>query len=130
MKAILTIFIIGLITFSCNKEPGVGGTSKITGKINVEEYNQTYTTLWASYDGADVDVYIQYGDNETYGDRVKTSPTGIYEFNYLVKGKYTIYVYSKDSTLQSESGDIAILKKIEITDNKQVVEVPTITIFD
>ena len=129
MKRIITILTVGTLLFSCNKEPGVGGTSKITGKINVEEYNQTFTALWASYDGADIDVYIKYGENKTYGDRVKTSPEGIYEFNYLLKGDYTVYVYSKDSTLQSESGKISIMKKVKITDNKQVVEVPAITVF-
>lgn len=130
MRKIATGLLIGFAISSCNKEPGEGGLASITGKINVEEYNQTYTTLWAEYDGADIDVYIKYGENETYNDRIKTGPTGVFEFTNLLKGDYTVYVYSKDSTLQSPSGNIAIMKEVTITDKKQIVAVPDITIFD
>jgi len=130
MKNISFIILLSIFAFSCNKHPGEGGTSIIKGKIIVEEYDQTFTNLWATYDGADMDVYIKYGNHETYDDKVKTGPTGIYEFSYLLKGDYTIYVYSKDSTLQSPSGKIVFSKEIKITENKQVVTAPTITVFD
>ena len=130
MKLATLGLMIGLLSFSCNKGPGEGGLATITGTIQVEEYNQTFTTLWAEYEGADLDVYIKYGENDTYNDRVKTGPTGVYEFTHLLKGDYTVYVYSKDSTLQSQSGNIAIIKEVTITDKKQIVTVPEITIFD
>ena len=70
MRILTIVFCIGVMTASCKKEPGPGGTSIIRGKVLVEDYNQTFTTLWAEYDGADRDVYIIYGNNPTYNDRV------------------------------------------------------------
>lgn len=130
MKLNAIMFLVGILVISCNKEPGKGGTSTIRGKIKVEDYNQTFTTLWAEYDGADREVYIIYGDNPTFGDKVETGPDGVFEFNYLTKGSYRIYTYSKDSSLQSPSGEIAIYQEVEITDKKQVVEIPEITVFE
>ncbi|MCG8575746.1 MAG: hypothetical protein MI810_12745 [Flavobacteriales bacterium] len=130
IKKIGAFLFIGLLIASCNKEPGVGGTSIIRGKVWVKNYNSTFTVLNSEYAGADKDVYIIYGDNPTYGDRVKTSPDGSFEFAYLLPGKYTLYSYSEDSTLQAPSGQIAIMQEVEITDKKQIVEAPTINIFD
>ena len=96
----------------------------------VEDYDQTFSTLWAEYEGADLDVYLIYGDNETYNDRVRTGPNGDFEFTYLTKGTYSVYVYSKDSSLQSPSGKIALIETFEITENKQVVTVPEFTVFE
>jgi len=113
---------------SCNKEPGVGGKAVIRGNVWVERWNFEFTTLQNEYAGADENVYIIYGDNPTYSERVRTGPEGDYEFAYLLPGKYTIYAYSEDSSKAKPT--IAILKEVEIADKKQVVTVPTITIFD
>ncbi|MFT7612508.1 MAG: hypothetical protein ACI9J3_001471 [Parvicellaceae bacterium] len=127
----ITVILVLIITsLGCEKVPGMGGNSSIKGSILVEEYDQTFSTLFASYDGADVDVYIVYGESETYDDRVKTSPSGVFEFEFLRKGAYQIYTYSKDSTLQSPSGMIALTQNLEITKNKQQVEIPQLTVFD
>jgi len=130
MKRTLLLLGIAILVASCNKNAGEGGTSSIRGKVNVADYNQTFTTLLSEYDGADRDVYIIYGDHVTYNDNVKTGPDGVFEFNYLTKGRYTLYVYSKDSTLQSPSGEISMKYQVDITENKQVVEVPAFTVFE
>ena len=129
-QAIILVTICSMMCFSCKKEPGEGGTSSIRGKIIVRDYNVTFTTLNAEYDGADRRVYIIYGDNVTYGDRTRTSYDGVFEFNYLRKGNYTIFTYSADSTLKSPSGEVTVIQKVEINKKKQVVELSDMIVFE
>ena len=118
------IFIVCL----CKKEAGEGGNSSIYGKVYVKDYNSTFTVLQEEYYGQDVDVYIIYGDDKSYGDKQKTSYDGTYEFKYLRSGMYHIYTYSKDSSLQTNAL-IPIIKDVEITKKRQNVEIPEIVIF-
>ena len=122
MKKISTIVFLfaslAVIITSCKKGPGEGGQTAITGKVWAEEwddltYTQHYDTLdrWAM----DEDVYIIYGDDVTYSDRTKTSPTGVFEFKYLRAGDYTIYVYSGIlQTAANPGGKTAVSKRVSI----------------
>src|SRR3954468_7691770 len=110
-KATLLFFIAGLI-FSCKKPAGEGGNSSIKGKLWVEDWNSGFTIKNGEYAGYDRDVYIIYGDAVSYSDKIKTTYNGEFEFKYLRKGKYKVYVYSKDKTLQSKSGDVSIVKEV------------------
>ncbi len=108
MKKTLTIItILSLVIIaSCKKPEGEGGKSSITGKIWVENYNTLNTlfdsySLKAEYAGADEDVYIIYGDDISYGKKVKSGPDGIFEFKYMRPGDYKIYVQSKDTARSS-----------------------------
>jgi lipocalin len=136
MKKILPVIIlmIVLVASSCKKPAGEGGNSTITGKVHVKNYNSTFTVLTSEYDGPDVDVYIIYGDDVTYGNRLKTSPDGVYEFKYLRPGKYKIYAYSKDKDAflagNPSPPNKAIYQEVEISKKKQTVEVPTIEIIN
>ena len=69
-----------------------------------------------------------YGDDKTFSERIRSNYNGVYEFKYLRPGKYHVYAYSKDSTLQTNAL-IPIIKDIEITDKNQSVETPEIIIF-
>lgn len=122
------LFVVTL--FSCKKEAGEGGTSTIKGKIWVEDWNNAFTIKNGEYAGYDEDVYILYGDAVSYSEKTKANYNGEFEFKYLRKGKYTIYVYSKDKTLQSKSGDVSIIKEVEITGKKQTKEIEQITIYN
>ncbi len=122
------LFVVNLI--SCRKEAGEGGTSTIKGKIWVEDWNNAFTIKNGEYAGYDEDVYILYGDAVSYSEKTKTNYNGEFEFKYLRKGKYKIYVYSKDNTLQSKSGNVSVLKEVEITGKKQTKEVEQITIYN
>jgi hypothetical protein len=73
-------------------------------------------------------VYLVFDDDISYADRIRTSPTGEFEFQYLYPGKYSVYAYSNDSTFVSPT-KIAVTKEIEITENKQIVDVGQITIL-
>ncbi|MES2593603.1 MAG: hypothetical protein V4608_17090 [Bacteroidota bacterium] len=131
MKKLISYFIIVItVTIcSCKKQAGEGGSSTIKGTINIEEWNSTFTIHDVTKDrlGADVDVYIVYGDDITYGNKLKSSPDGIFEFKYLRKGVYTVYAYSKDP---SPDGKVAVKIKAEITGKKQTVDAGMLTIKD
>ncbi|MCC6599618.1 MAG: hypothetical protein IT223_02975 [Crocinitomicaceae bacterium] len=127
-------FLFLLVLASCKKDPGEGGNSSITGKVK-KEVRVVLTnpaTFQYSTPAADEDVFIVYGDHISPDDRVWTNYKGEYEFLNLRKGKYTVYVYSKDTTgIQGVDPDRMVIKKeIEITDNKQELDIPVLTIYD
>jgi len=69
----------------------------------------------------DVRVYIQYGENTIFDDSEKTGANGIFSFRNLQKGKYTVYVLSKDSITQEYT--IPVEKEIEITQDESVTDI-------
>jgi len=125
---LLVAFLPAVFFSSCKKEAGEGGTSSIYGKIMVRDYNSTYTVLEEEYYGQDIDVYIIYGDDKTYSERIRSNYDGVYEFKYLRKGIYHVYAYSEDSTLQTNAM-IPVIRDIEITKNNEEVEATDIIIF-
>jgi hypothetical protein len=135
MKTPVMLILGSLLLFTaCEKEAGEGGTSSIKGKVWVKNYNGSFTNLNNEYPGVAEDVYIIYGDDVSYGDRIEANHNGEYEFRYLNKGKYTIYVYSKDSAAivngNTNAPDMTVVKQVEITGKKQTVEAPLITIYN
>jgi hypothetical protein len=123
------LVILLVIVLSCSKEPGEGGNSTIYGKIVAHDYNAEFTNLKGIYPAADEDVFLIYGDDYSYSQRIRSNYKGIYEFKYLRSGDYSIYVYSKDSTLTLASEMYAVVKNITIDNNRQTVEVEEIKIF-
>lgn len=128
LKLITTLFIITLIS-SCKKPAGEGGKASIKGTLWIEDWNSSFTIKNSEYAAYDEDVYIIYGDDVSYSDKTKSNYNGEYEFKYLRKGKYKIYVYSKDKTLTSPSGEVSVVKEVEITNKKGATTVDQITIY-
>lgn len=133
---IITSLSVFLMT-GCTKDAGEGGTSTITGKVIVHDFDASFQAAVDTYPAVDEDVYIIYGDDHsTYNDHYKTSYDGTFEFKYLQKGKYKLFAYSKDSTgaasgnLNSNSPKIAKFAEVEITSNGSVVTTPDIIILD
>ncbi len=126
-KTIPVIFIAAVALASCKKGPGEGGNSSIKGLVFVQEWNSSFTYHDSTMDhvGMDEDVYIIYGDDATYGDRIKSGPDGVFEFKYLRTGKYSVYVYTKDTVAGGQS---AVQKIVEITSKDQTVDAGTFTI--
>lgn len=124
----LLMLLAGVILSGCEKEPGRGGKATIYGKVYVKDYNATMTVLEQEYYGPDIWVYIIYGDDRDYGDRIRTGYDGTYEFKYLREGTYHVYAYSKDSTLQSVA-EIPVIRDIVVPNKKQDIEIPEIVIF-
>ena len=126
---VLFIAILCLMAVSCKKEPGPGGNSTIYGKVFVKDYNSTFTILEQSYYGPDIWVFIIYGDDRDYGDKVRTGPGGTFEFKYMRPGTYHVYAYSKDSTLQTLAS-LPVIRDVDVPKKKQDVQVPDIVIFN
>jgi hypothetical protein len=117
------------LCFAC-KKPGIGGDATIKGYVQAEKYNATFTQYIASYPAKDIYIYIVYGEKEAgYNARVKTDYKGEFEFPYLYKGDYTIYTYSRDSTLMDPSGIVPVVKSVEIEKIHEEVILDTLKIF-
>lgn len=133
MKPILKIFasllLLSLTISSCKKPAGEGGKVNIKGTLWIEDWNSSFTIKNSEYAAYDEDVYIIYGDDVSYSDKTKSNYNGEYEFKYLRKGKYKIYVYSKDKTLTQPSGEVSIVKEVEITEKKGTKTVDQIVIY-
>ena len=131
MKSYFVFLLAMIVVFAtaCRKEAGEGGTSSIIGKVYVKNYNASFTSLNGAYYGADEDIYIIYGNEISYGNKIKTNYDGVYEFKFLRNGLYKLYTYSKDSTLKSKSGSIPVIKNVEIKGKNQKVNVADIIIF-
>ena len=128
-KFLIFLTIASISIFSCSKEEGEGGRASIKGQVFAKNYNASFTQLLTSYYVPEEDVYIIYGDNENYDDRIKTGPDGAFEFKNLRKGNYKIFVYTKDSTFTIASGVEAIYKDAEIKDKEEVVVLPDFEII-
>jgi hypothetical protein len=136
MKTIyaFAIAIVSLTFSSCTKEPGEGGMASIRGKI-YKEFRLVVTnpaTVQNTVPAADAEVYIVYGDHVSPDERVMTNAKGEYEFMFLREGKYTVYVFSKDTT---GSGNIdpdkmEVAQQVEITDRKGTTTASDMTIYD
>ncbi len=124
-RSIAASLIVILLCHSCEKEPGTGGNASIKGYVHVTEYDANLLQILGEYPGSDEWVYLVYGDDISYSDRLRTGPDGTFEFKYLRKGKYSLYVYSKDTCL---AGSVAVEKEVEITRNKQTVDAGTFNI--
>jgi len=111
------IVIFSFLNSSCKKQEGKGGKLSIKGKVYANYFNKSFTKQRGEGYHPEEDVYIIYGDEEFNGDDVKTNKDGVYEFNYLQKGKYTIYTYSTDLTTQKK---VAIVKEVTISDDYTV----------
>jgi len=136
LKYIFATLLSTMFVFSaCKKEAGPGGTSSIRGKVYARYYNKTYSVKADSAYAPDIDVYIIYGNDFSYGERTRTSYDGSYEFRFLQKGTYTIFAYSKDTTGAASfqanqfSPDVAVKKKAEITKGRQKVVLTDIEII-
>ncbi len=125
-----SVCMIMLLIMSCTKEPGPGGTSSITGKIFVRDFNASLTTLLGEYYAYEHRVYLIYGEDEVYSEDMRTHYDGTYRFENLRKGTYTVFAYSRVSTQISQSGVIPIKKTVEINSNNQHIVLDDIVIVD
>lgn len=129
-----SIFVLCLIIFGtsgCEKEPGEGGSASVVGKLFLKNIDSD-GDLKEEYFVPDERVFIIYGDNDIYNDDTRTHFDGSFQFQYLYKGQYTVFAYSKcDSDLDTcPSGQEPIMKTFEITEKGQVYDLDTLIVFD
>ena len=116
---VIAFVLVCLSFLSCKKQPGEGGFASIEGKVYVKNYDASFTLLTSEYYLPAETVYIIYGDDISYGDRIKTGPDGRFEFKYLREGKYQIYVLGKDASQPYLSIPKQTLVEVNITERKQ-----------
>jgi hypothetical protein len=132
------VLLAGIMFYGCKPSEGPGGTSTIKGKVLLNDYSSDWLTYRETTPKADEKVHIIYGEGKTTpDDDVDTGPDGSYEFKYLQKGTYQIYVYSKDSTgantpptLQATFKKKLVITTVEITENHSTVEAPDLMMLD
>ncbi len=126
-------FSLVVLLFSCAKSEGEGGNSSIYGNVKLIMHNSTFTVELYEDVAADYDVYIVYGDDLGFSDKVTTDYKGNYEFPYLRKGDYTVYVYSKIDTpeaINGEAPDEEALVKTVTLDKKEDLEMDDFIVLD
>lgn len=122
------IFVSIVINFySCAKGPGPGGNASIQGKVLIQDYNSNCSALISEYYGVDEAVYLIYGDDPSYSDRVRTGPEGVFWFPFLREGEYTIYAISK--TCSPIGGDTIVSQTITIVDRNETAEIEDIKVI-
>ncbi len=127
MKTIFSLTVLltlSLVLHSCKKVEGPGGTSTIKGVIQAELYNTVGTKI-GEYPKELEDVYIVYGDGTTYSDKFTTSYDGSFQFDYLQKGKYSVFVYEDCPTCPD--GKTKKLVATEITKQRSTVDLGIIS---
>ena len=123
-RIISSVFLVTILIFSCRKVEGPGGSVTIKGIV--VERNHVGNAVF-EYPAADQDVYLIYGsENSFYDDDIKTSFDGSFEFRYLQKGDYQLFVYEEDNA--EPSGTSEILIPINASDNNQIITLDTIYI--
>jgi hypothetical protein len=126
---LIAALIVGTGITSCKKPAGEGGNSSIKGSVWVEDWDKNFVGINYQYAGADEDVYIVYGSDASYGDRIRSGSDGVFEFKYLRPGKYKVYVYSQEKQPTSSSPpQVAKVVELEITGKKQTIDAGKITV--
>lgn len=125
-RILMTLLALALILPSCNKGPGEGGTGTVQGFVKLVHHpDDDYTLTPDTMAAAKTDVFIIYGDEDFFGDDVETNANGMYRFEYLRPGNYTVFAYS---TLPSGE-KVAVYESVNLQ-HGAVVNVPTLYIHD
>jgi hypothetical protein len=101
------------------------GSSTISGVLMEQEYVGTFPVN-VPFASQENEVYITYGDDEVYFDRMDTGFDGKYEFKELIKGVYTVYAYSKCGSCINVMDTVSF--QIEIENNNTSIFADTLTI--
>ena len=124
------ILVTLALFISCSKEPGDGGNSEIRGQV-IERRYVLYPGNFVETALTDEDVFICYGDDDnTVDDRVRTSFDGSFKFSELRKGKYRIFLYSEDTTASNRGNPVAVIRDVEVTENRSEKDLGLIRIFN
>lgn len=114
------ILLLGLAFTSCSKDEGKGGDAKIAGLVYkvTDDGDIVHTSTGYAFKrdtsvAIDEDVFIIYGGGTgAYDDKTSTNGEGLYEFDYLRSGDYTIYAIE-----DGENGNVPVYRTINIGDD-------------
>ena len=128
MKNLFILLIICTALLACEKNPGEGGTSVITGQVYEFDLYQNpntgeWDTIFYKLDiGKDVFIIYSNDDELIYDDKFETDYNGRYRFEYLRKGEYTLYTYA-DSINNNVEYEYPVFKKVNITSNNSTFNI-------
>lgn len=109
----------------CKKSEGEGGKSSISGVIKANYYDRN-SKLVSSELAPEERVYLVYGNNQSYDDKVDANADGSYSFKYLRDGNYHVFAYSECDTcaggLKEVRVNVEISKKTDATAEDLVVD--------
>lgn len=121
IQQVLFLILILSVLPSCKKVEGYGGKSTIYGKVLERKFNNS-GVYQSEYYLAEKRVYIVFGDEDFYGDEVRTDFEGKYKFSFLYAGDYKIYTYSECSPVDPcDSGTQKVEISIKVLNNGDVV---------
>lgn len=129
VKSVLITILIFNIT-SCDKPAGPGGKATVKGKVYAYDWDNTQRYLLSKGYSAGETVNICYGNNTAIGNDLKTSSDGSFQFLYLTKGHYKIFVNSLDTSIKVKGNDteISVIKEFDITGTSQTIDLGDIII--
>lgn len=130
-KMLVYLFLpfAAMVIDGCAKGEGEGGAATIRGKVMVQDYTLSGNKNGSPYPGADVKVYLIYGNGTTYADDYDCSYDGSYEFKNLRKGTYKVFVYQDIIPEPADPpNEEAVIEQVIISDKKGVVTVPDLEI--
>lgn len=118
--------MVDIITFKAKNWGDAPDADKVSSPFEVNTSQQGKSSVNTSFQPAvDEKVYITYGDQLVYSDVERTGGDGDYQFVGLRKGVYTVYAIETDGTTGIDS---KVVRTIEITENKAMIEVPDLNI--
>lgn len=132
IKTYIQVLLIFTITFlvACKKSAGPGGKATVKGKVYAYDYDNTVKYLVSKGYSTGEKVYIIYGDNKAIDNNIVTSIDGVFEFKYLAKGHYKVFVNSLDTAFKIKGNDTEypVIREFDITSSKQTVVLEDIVI--
>ena len=126
VKLLFSVSLLAVLCTACNKGAGEGGTATVQGFVKLVQHpDDDYSLPVDTVAAAKTDVFIVYGDDEFYGDDVKTGPDGFYRFSFLRPGNYTVFAYS--TLISGEK--VAVSERVDVKAG-QVATVPAICVHE
>lgn len=106
------------------------GAAVIKGKVWLIKYvdESRWPNLVVEYfaPAQEHEIYLTYGKHSFYDERIRTQDDGTFEFNHLIPGNYTVFLYSEDVT--EVLANVVIKHQVTLTGMNQVVDLGEITI--
>ena len=126
VNLLLVLLVMAMLLPGCNKGPGEGGTGTVQGFVKLVHHpDDDYTLTPDTMVAAKTDVFIIYGDEAYFGDDVETNAEGMYQFEYLRPGDYTVFAYSTLPTGEK----VAVSESVTL-ERGSVAKVPALYIHD
>jgi hypothetical protein len=110
------------------KEADRGGCSTIKGKVFAQYWNASFSQLRGEGYVGDEDVFVQFGNSGSFHQRIRTSADGTFEIRNLRKGKYRVFLYSKDPAPEFPNGRRTIMQEVEVNGRNSLVDLGDIKI--